>query len=1673
MPSYLETSTSGSETVTIHFTKKKTTTKTTVTTNRKNYTQATSAKVTVIPQFKTTPMKKTVKSGQSTVKPRLMLVFDNSGSMTAGISGVFSKSRWKALNDVIKKVATTYNDKVLWNVSTFFYTQNGYRYTMPAPKYANYTTGQQVINYLNSEIASGGTPSIPPYLIAADFVYKNIEYACQKNFIIYLSDGDANSDVFTRNATADMQYVNSSGYSYPYDTQYYASRSPLKPYYDLVGDNLPRDYLWFFPTYSKITNQHTLSDGWQYYYHGDTSANNCGYPNKLGWWNSGYLNNENVGYWCQPSATPKTQTMYTLDANGNKVEFTAPSYYSGYSHNNINTNNMIYNGIEYFSDKIYRKDLIPDNVGTSIHGKTDKEGNPWSDKQNIQTMTIAYGNGMSHFGEAFLTLAARVDEGIKNKDPNKRKTKKDGYALYPETGYYYVNSEEELQSAFDEMLKNIAETTVTASSSSSNVDAGQATITGGDIVETTSDDDTPAEPEILPSSTTDSTDSEEGEAIPSSAITFDQLYTTSVAAPSNVSSTSTDVSDYPGNVIVNPKVKDDGTIEWEEKDENLTAGSYGTMSTLNLSVYNWSSTLQFHRIFKVQMPLYKLDLILDKYSCNVLDTHANAAYTQNQQNKTIVTALCNGLDEKALNPAFPARKILLQKPGDDTAFTVATEKTVPENLHESFGFVDVNKAEFEAGFWPWLLRSPNKTDVQIEADVAALGLDDNRQVAEYRDRLKPKYKAQKDEKGNEAKDENGKIIYTTEVEHQPAAIEREMGDVIDSSPLSIAAYEPLNSNEDVDRAQYILMGSNDGMLYTYKRSNTTNAPYSLAFNYLPYKMPREYLTSTTDPTFTPHTETLGEILPASTAGSDYGNFTNQHIYGINGQLSYIRTPTYNREQEENEFDSKGNPVTKKIKSAVRERESIVVGTMGQGGRGVFSMIANGRSPMNKTAVGFDANLSTLKYANPWESRNGELEKNDVPNKLGYTINTARLGKTQIDWATEDENRNPFVMPRAYAKTGQIRMNAFVANGYPTGGKTSGMRHNQEDAPTLYIYDAAGLNFRLGEDNAQKAQTNAGDLIKAISVPNFKQNDFSINTLGSPAVVDIDFDGIIDVAYAGDYSGDLYRFDFRSDVSQWSATKIFTGSVDRPITASPAVYRIPKERGEQYMVLFGTGSDVYKEDRQTTVPTQRLYGIRDDLTVLKPETITDADLMARKFDDEYKIKTTVDPDTGEEKTDIERYISEEYEKTVTSETKRTCMSTASNCSYQTTWSGRGWYLDLLPGEEHQRSSERVIAEPIVLLGAVFFTTRIYNLQGLADATKGDGVISCSSFGEDIGTKEKTDADGKTSIVCNYENAKLEQEGDWVSGDTETGDWIKSDEESTGGDAGAGSTTTASGTDCPEGYTCSPWIPSDEEIQAIIKDWELKNKDGQMEDIWQSDGPATSTGGDSSKESCAGGGGSIQTFSLKAEYAEQLKQKRTATKTEGATETKTWKETQTITTTETKTDIYGWDQTTVYPTSGTMSTLGEGWLIGLDIMTGGAMTAEYTGVQFTRSYATGDESTLAPVDKLVGVHYDTITSAAILQSMKEALHADEAINANGQMGNGYDMDSEDDGDFFKQNEKNNTCLSSQDYNFYLAKAGIDPSNKAAAKTVLDNQGVKVRLCSGTFIRTSLREIKSITK
>ncbi|HFB8910049.1 TPA: pilus assembly/adherence protein PilC, partial [Neisseria gonorrhoeae] len=126
--------------------------------------------------------------------------------------------------------------------------------------------------------------------------------------------------------------------------------------------------------------------------------------------------------------------------------------------------------------------------------------------------------------------------------------------------------------------------------------------------------------------------------------------------------------------------------------------------------------------------------------------------------------------------------------------------------------------------------------------------------------------------------------------------------------------------------------------------------------------------------------------------------------------------------------------------------------------------------------------------------------------------------------------------------------------------------SQENKTALYVYD-------LGNGS--------GSLIKKIEVQGGKGG------LSSPTLVDKDLDGTVDIAYAGDRGGNMYRFDLSSDKpSEWTVRTIFQGT--KPITSAPAVSRLADKR----VVIFGTGSDLSEED-VVGKDQQYIYGIFDD------------------------------------------------------------------------------------------------------------------------------------------------------------------------------------------------------------------------------------------------------------------------------------------------------------------------------------------------------------------------------------------------------------------------------------------------------------------------------------------------
>lgn len=241
----------------------------------------------------------------------------------------------------------------------------------------------------------------------------------------------------------------------------------------------------------------------------------------------------------------------------------------------------------------------------------------------------------------------------------------------------------------------------------------------------------------------------------------------------------------------------------------------------------------------------------------------------------------------------------------------------------------------------------------------------------------------------------------------------------------------------------------------------------------------------------------------------------------------------------------------------------------------------------------------------------ESKNNGV--KLGYTVGTPQIGKTQNG---------------KYA--------AFLASGYAAKDIVS-----SDNTTALYVYD---LKNTLGTPIAK------------IEVKDGKGG------LSSPTLVDKDLDGTVDIAYAGDRGGNMYRFDLsNSDPNKWSAKAIFEGT--KPITSAPAVSRLADKR----VVIFGTGSDLSEEDVLNT-DEQYIYGIFDD----DKGTGT--------------VKVTVQNGTG----------GGLLEQTLTKENNTLFLSNnkASGGS-----NGKGWVVRL-------REGERVTVKPIVVLRTAFVTIRSY-------------------------------------------------------------------------------------------------------------------------------------------------------------------------------------------------------------------------------------------------------------------------------------------------------------------------------------------------------------------------------
>lgn len=342
--------------------------------------------------------------------------------------------------------------------------------------------------------------------------------------------------------------------------------------------------------------------------------------------------------------------------------------------------------------------------------------------------------------------------------------------------------------------------------------------------------------------------------------------------------------------------------------------------------------------------------------------------------------------------------------------------------------------------------------------------------------------------------------------------------------------------------------------------------------------------------------TLGKTLK-DFADERYGSAV-AHNYGVNGGLTMRQTP---------------------LSDGIGQR-TFVFGAMGQGGRGAYALdvgsLKKGGEPADTLPL-----FETEKGSN---------------NRLGYTFGTPQVGRVSLMRGDDGKADTE----------AQVRYAGFLASGY---------RVQQADAAqnetALYVYDMLGTEAGRGKTKGS-ISGKAGALLAKIKVD-------GTGGLSEPALVDTDFDGIVDVAYAGDRGGNMYRFDLRGRTpTQWSVSRIFKGTAQQPVMAAPAVSRLDTGK---YVVIFGTGSDVYQDDAQNKA-RQAVYGIYDDVSAAAVEA-SSGDLLVQAKRRTNNLITLSD------------YPKEAFH--------------------------RGWKVDL------DEDGERVVVKPTMILRTAVVTTRKYS------------------------------------------------------------------------------------------------------------------------------------------------------------------------------------------------------------------------------------------------------------------------------------------------------------------------------------------------------------------------------
>jgi len=349
---------------------------------------------------------------------------------------------------------------------------------------------------------------------------------------------------------------------------------------------------------------------------------------------------------------------------------------------------------------------------------------------------------------------------------------------------------------------------------------------------------------------------------------------------------------------------------------------------------------------------------------------------------------------------------------------------------------------------------------------------------------------------------------------------------------------------------------------------------------------------------------------AADAGKELLAYIPSHVYE---NLSRLTDKDYNAGHR---YFVDGSPMIADIyASSTSSWRSVLVGSLNGGGQGYFALnVTNPKDTAKSDPVFSEANAANLLL---WEFSNAD----DAD--MGYSYNLPQI--------------NPFTgQATQIVKMENNQWAVIVGNGYNSAGGKA----------VLYVLFMAG-----GEDGTWTVGT---DYIRLVA------DAGTGNGLSTPTPFDKNGNGLVDVIYAGDIKGNLWKFDVSSSTpSSWNVAigglPLFVSGATKPIISPPAVSFHPK-KGQ--LIMFGTGK--YLETADTTnTSTQSIYGLWDLNT---PATITAGMLV---------------------------------QQVMTDATVRT--ATQNQVTYSDTI--KGWYINF------PVSGERITGVPMLEDGILLFTTNV--------------------------------------------------------------------------------------------------------------------------------------------------------------------------------------------------------------------------------------------------------------------------------------------------------------------------------------------------------------------------------